>query len=87
MTKDETAYYDAIDKCIERYTEMADRYAHTDLLLFLKDFGRDVPLYKLNRWLGYVQCALIERHVTTVRIERDWTRPLFRPLDFPEAQL
>jgi hypothetical protein len=41
-----------------------------------------MPLLKLNRWLGYIQGVLIERRVTTVTEERDWTRPLFRPLDF-----
>ncbi len=41
-------------------------------------------LNKLNRWLGYIQGVLIERGRTTVQIERDWTRPLFKPLDYPE---
>lgn len=53
-----------------------------DLLLFLEEFNENVPLVKLSRWLGYVQGVLIERDATSTQIERDWTRPLFRPLDF-----
>jgi len=36
------------------------------------------PDDKIGRWLGYVQCLLIEvEHVTTVEDERNTTRPLF----------
>jgi len=36
------------------------------------------PPDKTGRWLGYVQCLLIEvEGVTTVAEERDFTRPLF----------
>lgn len=78
----EALYYSAIHKCVWRYQEMAKD--HPDLLKFLNEFHGDVPLNKLNRWLGYVQGVLIERGITTVQAERDWTRPLFRPLDFNE---
>lgn len=75
-------YYAAIYKCVERYRAMAvDRQ---DLLSFLDEFTPEVPLVKLSRWLGYVQGILIERGKTTVKAERDWTRPLFRPLDFAD---
>lgn len=78
-------YYDAILTCVARYREMAE--GMPDLLTFLDEFTRDVPLMKLSRWLGYVQGVLITRGVTTVTIERDATRPLFRPLDFaPKPQ-
>jgi len=77
-----SAYYDAILACVVRYREMAE--GMTDLLSFLDEFKRDVPIVKLSRWLGYVQGVLIERGVTTVTIERDATRALFRPLDFKE---
>lgn len=43
-----------------------------------------MPLMKLNRWLGYIQGSLIQWEITTVQTERDWTRPLFRHLDFPD---
>ncbi len=42
-----------------------------------------LPVEKLLRWLGYIQGVLIERSMTSVEIERNWTRPLFRPLEFP----
>ncbi|TPL66654.1 hypothetical protein [Mesorhizobium sp. B2-4-1] len=45
-----------------------------------------LPICKLNRWLGYIQGLLIERGYTTVQTERDWTRPFFRPLDYPQEQ-
>lgn len=75
------AYYDAIMACVERYTAMS---ADDDLQSFLAEFNRSVPLMKLDRWLGYVQGVVIERGYTTVQTERDWTRSLFRPLDFGE---
>ena len=59
-----------------------------DLNSFLTEFivgcNNELPLMKLNRWLGYIQGSIIQWGLTTVQIERDWTRPLFRPLDFPE---
>ncbi len=73
------AYYDAIMACVERYRGMTNR---PDVLDFLEEFNREVPLLKLDRWLGYVQGVLIESGATTVADERNWTRPLFRPLDF-----
>ncbi len=76
----QAAYYDAIMKCVERYKPMA--VPDQDLLKFLDEFNREVPLMKLSRWLGYVQGVLIDKRITTVEAERDWTRPLFRPLDF-----
>lgn len=49
---------------------------------FITAIGERKPLMKLNRWLGYIQGCLIERGYTTVEAERDFTRPLFQPLDF-----
>lgn len=70
-------------KCVERYREIVNNSEGCrDLGKFLDEFNREVPLMKLNRWLGYVQGVLIERGFTTVEDERNWTRPLFRPLDF-----
>lgn len=74
-------YYDAIFVCVARYREMA--VGMPDLLTFLDEFTHEVPIVKLSRWLGYVQGVLIERGKTTVAAERDITRSLFRPLDFP----
>jgi len=41
----------------------------------------DWPKDKIGRWVGYVQCILIEvEGVTTIKAERDYTRPLFHEL-------
>jgi hypothetical protein len=83
-------YYSALHACAERYRDMqleAKTPRDDKLWLFTMEFMfgcRDrLPLMKLNRWLGYIQASLIQRGYTTVEAERDWTRPLFRPLDFP----
>ncbi len=77
-------YLQALRVCAERYTEMAK--GQEDLLPFIKEFSEAIeislPLMKLNRWLGYIQGVLIERGLTTVDEERDFTRPYFRPLDY-----
>lgn len=86
-------YHAAIHTCCERYRDMLSEAAKTaplelDLWKFIHETmfaARDGhPVPKLCRWLGYIQGCLIERRLTTVQAERDWTRPLFRPLDFPE---
>lgn len=92
----EESYYHALGACLDRYRKMIadhrashDHTVHQDLLDFIEEFDLAItkryPLCKLNRWLGYIQGVLIERHVTTVTAERDWTRPLFRPIDFIPA--
>lgn len=89
------AYYNALAACHIRYRDMIrarDKSELTsadyELWFFLKQFGGAIgprtPLMKLNRWLGYIQGCLIERGYTTVEAERNWTRPLFRPLDFKD---
>lgn len=87
-----TPYHAALHKCAERYRDMqieANTPVSDPLWLFTMRFMfgcRDgLPVPKLCRWLGYVQGVLIERNLTTVDVERDWTRPLFRPLDFTDA--
>lgn len=75
-----------IDDC--SYWGYASRSQEDDvdrLLKFIREFDSNVdslPLMKLNRWLGYIQGTIIQLKLTTVEKERDWTRPLFRPLDF-----
>ena len=81
----EDRYRDVLAACAVRYIAMSD--PEKELHEFALEFGQKVPylpLMKLNRWLGYIQGVLIERGYTTVTAERDWTRPLFRPLDFGE---
>jgi hypothetical protein len=83
------AYYDSLNKCGERYYSMVSSdttHNNHELTEFIKEFlikvAAEYPLMKLNRWLGYIQGCIIERGLTTVTAERDWTRSLFRPLDF-----
>ena len=94
---DTFAYYNALADCHKRYRSMMlEREKHLltsadyELWFFLRQFGYSIgprmPLMKLNRWLGYIQGCLIERGYTTVEAERNWTRPLFRPLDFKEEE-
>ncbi len=52
----------------------------------------DWPKDKSGRWVGYVQCLLVEvEKVTTIDEERDYTRPMFHALygeagyDVPES--
>lgn len=86
---DSDVYYQAMVECARRYFFMYQPHAteNDSLLNFIEDFiggcHRKLPVTKLCRWLGYIQGVLIERGHTTVEAERNWTRPLFRPLDFP----
>lgn len=79
-----TPYHYALLKCAIRYQGM--EFDDPVLCGFIGEFTegciRNMPVPKLCRWLGYIQGVLIERGITTVEAERDWTRPLFRPLDF-----
>ena len=93
-SKIELSYYRSLAVCGLRYRTMlydfindyGQREDATKLLRFLADFIKgiedELPLMKLNRWLGYIQGVLISWGVTTVETERDFTRPLFRPLDY-----
>lgn len=68
-----------------RYTEMSRGLESEDRI---KDMMNCVvnncmtwPPDKTGRWVGYVQCLLIEiEAVTTVKKERDFTRPMFHEL-------
>jgi hypothetical protein len=86
-------YYEALRKCGERYNGMVtyidwEYEGDEELFEFVQEFRGGVqnrlPLMKLNRWLGYIQGCLIDRGHTTVQAERDWTRPLFRSLNYGE---
>ena len=49
-----------------------------DMLDAIKANAASWPPDKTGRWIGYVQCLLIEvEGVTSVAEERDFTRPLF----------
>lgn len=62
----------------------------TALWSFILEFNKGcedrLPLMKLNRWLGYIQGSLIQWGITSVEAERNFTRPMFKPLDFPEQE-
>ena len=66
--------------------DSVSRCEATKLAVFIADLIRGVeegmPLMKLNSWLGYIQGFLITWGITTVTAERDFTRPLFRGLDY-----
>jgi predicted NAD-dependent protein-ADP-ribosyltransferase YbiA (DUF1768 family) len=85
----DAAYRIALRACGERYLGMATETLPGRLLGigdFIQEFldgCAEMPLCKLNRWLGYIQGTLITHGFTTVTAERDWSRPLFRPLDYP----
>ena len=84
----ENRYYDVLHLLAFRYSQMSeDEILSTFINEFQKGVDDHLPLMKLNRWLGYIQGVLIERGRTTVEKERDYTRPLFRPLDFPDTNL
>ena len=93
-------YYSSLEACGNRYKVLAEQsYMFTPvpsneikaLVEFVDEFLQGcadrLPLMKLNRWLGYIQGTLIAWNMTTVQTERDWTRPLFRPLDFTTENL
>lgn len=89
------AYYKALEECAWRYNGMISNLLNegnrepwvSELYVFSDELMRNIeekqPLEKLNRWLGYIQGVLISHGITTVWLERDWTRPKFRPLDYP----
>jgi hypothetical protein len=90
--KPQIQYHEALYKCGIRYEAMEEAKGRGDtqaLADFIKEFMAGclagAPIPKLCRWLGYIQGVLISKGMTTVEAERDWTRPYFRPLDFPEA--
>ena len=68
-----------------RYTKMAKGLVNEDRInSMMKQVVINCltwPSDKTGRWLGYVQCLLIEvEKVTTVKEEREYTRPLFHEL-------
>jgi len=48
-----------------------------DLIDTAIEKSQSFPIDKLNRWLGFVQAALIFNGLTSVLEERDFSRPLF----------
>lgn len=82
----EVEYKRVLEALIARYQSMLTDHLVPDIKHFLHEFLMkldEYPIEKLNRWIGYIQCYVINQGFTTVEAERDFTRPLFRPLDFP----
>lgn len=83
----EKEYRKALIKCGYRYRDMLDndKWDYVELSVFVDDFiessEKGAPVPKMCRWLGYIQGVLIENGLTSIEAERDWTRPLFEPLD------
>jgi predicted XRE-type DNA-binding protein len=89
----ESHYYSVLMECNARYRTMMEESKIENILdsdlyrfneLFFVGIAADkLPIPKLCRWLGFIQAGVIQLGLTTVEQERDWSRPLFRPLDFP----
>ena len=80
-------YYNCLYDCGNRYQNMLNNAdGEDDLKEFIQTYKQGchdkLPIQKLCRWLGNIQGKLHERGYTTDDKERDWTRSLFRPLDF-----
>ena len=54
-----------------------DNTAHLVWMLKELQSNDEQSLTKKHRWLGYIQHALIAQKLTTVTIERDFTRNIF----------
>ena len=94
MTIDpDEAYYEALYRCCNRYAGMgaSSDGRLNDVRSFIDEFEQAIkdraPLHKLCRWLGYIQGVFITLQITDVETERNWTRPFFRPLDYPLEDL
>lgn len=80
----------------ERYIQMAIDTPSAERVIGMMDKvveNHDTwPADKTGRWVGYVQCILIEvEKVTTINEERNYTRPFFHEIyrlagyDIPET--
>lgn len=78
--KDEP-YISAYIQCLDRYAGMTDDKTLLEFIQEARYRVWNISLPKLSRWIGYIQGTLIAAGITTVQIERDWTRPLFSELD------
>ena len=69
----------------KRYNTMAkfsqSEHRINEMLACIVENCLEWPTDKTGRWLGYIQCLLIEvEKITTIEKERDFTRPLFHNL-------
>lgn len=68
---------DATKECFQRYLDFKLDEGTLELCKKAIQEAQTLPIDKLSRWLGYVQGIAIERGLSTVQRERDYTRPLF----------
>lgn len=68
---------EATRDCFKRYLEFELDQGNLELCKEAIEKYDSLPIDKLSRWLGYIQGVLIERGLTTVQRERDFSRPLF----------
>lgn len=74
---------------IERYDSMLARYTKRvecvpipgtypeHLRWMLSELKSFTDVGKANRWLGFIQGSMIAKNITSVQVERDFTRPYF----------
>lgn len=59
---------------------LEDKYNLMSMAIVGRDLAADnkLTIDKGNRWIGYIQGILIAHDITTIQIERDYTRELFQ---------
>lgn len=70
-------------KLINRYRNLIIGKNFTDEkeLLGFCDLALDLQNPdKLSRWVGYLQGILVERKIVSVESERNWSRPIYKPI-------
>lgn len=67
-------YKDMVDNSTDIPTKKKDELLH--LIDEALNRTAHYPFHKLNRWLGWVQGVLTALDITTVDIEREFTRPI-----------
>jgi len=82
MNYDIDNWYTVLNKLADKYESMASSSDDDDeLKTFILKFKSELKIHsltKLNRWLGYIQDRLIAAELTTVKDERNFTRPYFK---------
>jgi len=68
---------DATKECFQRYLGFELDEGSRQLCQKAIEEYNGLPIDKLSRWLGYIQGVIIERNLTTIQTERDFSRPLF----------
>lgn len=71
--------YREIGKSID--SDVDAKYNITGLATMALSEINTLSLFKLNRWLGYLQGTLISLGLLTIEDERNFTRPYLSPFD------